>query len=128
MVRARSAREPVESGHVPFFSTLDAERYPSWPRSATGGRSRPRATPSPTGCARSSTASSPRPSPVTRHVAFGHGVHHCLGAALARAELRIALPALVNRFPTLALADPDAPVDFRSFAIVYAVRSLPVVW
>jgi cytochrome P450 len=65
---------------------------------------------------------------VTRHVAFGHGVHHCLGAALARAELRIALPALLRRFPTLALADPDAPVDFRSFAIVYAVRSLPVTW
>jgi cytochrome P450 len=65
---------------------------------------------------------------ITRHVAFGHGVHHCLGAALARAELRIALPALLRRFPTLAMADPDAPVDFRSFAIVYAVRSLPVTW
>ena len=65
---------------------------------------------------------------VTRHVAFGHGVHHCLGAALARAELRVALPALVRRFPTLALADPGAPVDFRSFAVVYAVRSLPVTW
>jgi cytochrome P450 len=65
---------------------------------------------------------------ITRHVAFGHGVHHCLGAALARAELRIALPALLRRFPTLALAEPDAPVGFRSFAIVYAVRSLPVTW
>jgi cytochrome P450 len=66
--------------------------------------------------------------PVTRHVAFGHGVHHCLGAALARAELRVALPALLRRFPGLALAEPDAPVDFRSFAVVYAVRSLPVTW
>jgi cytochrome P450 len=65
---------------------------------------------------------------ITRHVAFGHGVHHCLGAALARAELRIALPALLRRFPTLALADPSADVDFRSFAIVYAVRSLPILW
>ncbi|HZG90072.1 MAG TPA: cytochrome P450 [Pseudonocardia sp.] len=65
---------------------------------------------------------------VTRHVAFGHGVHHCLGAALARAELRVALPALLRRFPGLALADPAAPVDFRSFAVVHAVRSLPVTW
>ncbi len=65
---------------------------------------------------------------VTRHVAFGHGVHHCLGAALARAELRVALPALLRRFPGLAPADPDAPADFRSFAVVYALRSLPVTW
>jgi cytochrome P450 len=33
------------------------------------------------------------------HLAFGHGVHHCLGAPLARAEMRIAYPALLRRFP-----------------------------
>lgn len=65
---------------------------------------------------------------VTRHVAFGHGVHHCIGAPLARAELRIALPALLRRFPGLALADPAAEADFRSFSVVYGVRTLPVVW
>jgi cytochrome P450 len=65
---------------------------------------------------------------VTRHVAFGHGVHHCLGAPLARAELRIALPALLQRFPALALADPTAEVEFRSYNVVYGVRSLPVTW
>ena len=39
------------------------------------------------------------------HLAFGHGVHHCLGAPLARMEMRIAFPALLRRFPTLALAE-----------------------
>jgi cytochrome P450 len=65
---------------------------------------------------------------ITRHVAFGHGVHHCIGAPLARTELRIALPALLRRFPSLALADPDAEIDFRSYNVVYGVRSLPVTW
>lgn len=41
-----------------------------------------------------------------QHLAFGHGVHHCLGAPLARLEAEIALPALFNRFPELALAIP----------------------
>jgi cytochrome P450 len=35
------------------------------------------------------------------HLAFGHGVHHCLGAPLARMEMRIAFPALLRRFPRL---------------------------
>ncbi|MFE4829856.1 cytochrome P450 [Streptomyces sp. NPDC056672] len=46
-----------------------------------------------------------------RHLAFGHGVHHCLGAPLARAEAVTALPALFTRFPRLALTGalrPDA--------------------
>jgi len=64
----------------------------------------------------------------TGHVAFGHGAHHCLGAPLARMELRIALPALLRRFPGLALANPDGPVDFRAFSLVYGARSLPVTW
>lgn len=41
---------------------------------------------------------------TTQHLAFGHGVHHCLGAPLARLEAEIALPALVDRFPHLTLA------------------------
>ena len=41
------------------------------------------------------------------HVAFGHGVHHCLGAPLARMEMRIAFPALLRRFPGLALDVPS---------------------
>ena len=62
------------------------------------------------------------------HLAFGHGVHHCLGAPLARTELRIAFPALLRRFPNLRLADPDAPLRMRSSSIVYGVASLPVAW
>jgi cytochrome P450 len=59
------------------------------------------------------------------HLAFGHGVHHCLGAPLGRLEARIALPALFDRFPGLQLAVPQEglrPVD--SF-ISNGHRSLP---
>lgn len=65
---------------------------------------------------------------ATAHVAFGHGVHHCVGAPLARMELRIAFPALLNRFPDLALADPDARPDYRASSVVYGVHSLWVTW
>jgi cytochrome P450 len=62
------------------------------------------------------------------HVAFGHGVHHCLGAPLARAEMRIAFPALLQRFPNLALAEPAERVEFRTFSVVYGLKSLNVTW
>ena len=62
------------------------------------------------------------------HVAFGHGVHHCLGAPLARMEMRIAFPALLCRFPGLALAVPFDDVGFRAFHFIYGLRSLPVTW
>ncbi|MEU4832612.1 cytochrome P450 [Streptosporangium sp. NPDC023615] len=62
------------------------------------------------------------------HVAFGHGVHHCLGAPLARMEMRIAFPALLRRFPGLALAVPYEEIEFRAFNVVYGVRALPVTW
>ena len=47
-----------------------------------------------------------RPQPI-RHMAFGHGPHICPGAALSRLEARIALPAVFDRFPDMALAVPD---------------------
>ncbi|MGH3489495.1 MAG: cytochrome P450 [Actinopolymorphaceae bacterium] len=62
------------------------------------------------------------------HLAFGHGIHHCLGAPLARMELRIAFPALFRRFPALALAIPVDEVRFRLFSSVYGVHALPVTW
>ncbi|HEY4456426.1 MAG TPA: cytochrome P450 [Pseudonocardiaceae bacterium] len=65
---------------------------------------------------------------VATHVAFGHGIHHCLGAPLARVEMRIAYPALLRRFPTLRLAVPVEDVPFRVFSAVYGLEALPVTW
>ncbi|MFD8022606.1 cytochrome P450 [Streptomyces lavendulae] len=66
--------------------------------------------------------------PARGHLAFGHGVHHCLGAPLARVEGRIALETLLRRMPDLALAcDPDRP-ERRSSAMLRGVAALPVRW
>ncbi len=62
----------------------------------------------------------------TRHLAFGHGMHRCVGAELARMELRIALRALAARFPDLAVAAPREALDFRKLSAVYGVERLPV--
>ena len=62
------------------------------------------------------------------HLAFGHGVHHCLGAPLARMEMRIAFPALLRRFPGLAPAVPFEEVAFRAFHFIYGLQALPVRW
>jgi cytochrome P450 len=60
----------------------------------------------------------------TSHLAFGHGFHRCVGAELARMELRAAFPALARRFPDLALATDR--LDYREMSIVYGLESLPV--
>ncbi|MER6528567.1 cytochrome P450 [Streptomyces sp. NPDC001508] len=62
------------------------------------------------------------------HVAFGHGIHHCLGAPLARLELRIAFRALLDRFPRLRLDTPAEDVPFRVRSTAYGVLRLPVTW
>ncbi|MFD7591301.1 cytochrome P450 [Kitasatospora sp. NPDC059811] len=63
------------------------------------------------------------------HLAFGHGVHQCLGQQLARVELSVAITALVKRFPTLRLAVPAEEVGLRpETADIYGVKSLPVTW
>jgi cytochrome P450 len=59
------------------------------------------------------------------HLAFGHGFHRCVGAALARLELGIAYPALARRFPDLSL-EAGQGVDYRPMSIVYGVVRLPV--
>ncbi|MEU5432199.1 cytochrome P450 [Streptomyces sp. NPDC020719] len=61
------------------------------------------------------------------HLAFGHGIHRCIGAELARMELRIAYPALVRRFPAMRLAVEPHEIPFRKLSIVYGVESLPVL-
>ncbi len=59
-----------------------------------------------------------------RHVAFGHGVHTCLGASLARLEAKTALTALLDRFETIDPATEDLPAT--GSMLVYGPRSLPV--
>lgn len=59
-------------------------------------------------------------------LAFGHGLHRCVGAELARMELRTALVALARRFPDLSLACDPADLRFTELAIVHGVESLPV--
>src|SRR5918992_876191 len=63
-----------------------------------------------------------------RHLAFGHGVHQCLGQQLARIEMRIAYRTLFDRFPTLRLAVPADEVPLRDDAVLYGVWRLPVTW
>ncbi|MGH8875929.1 MAG: cytochrome P450 [Stackebrandtia sp.] len=60
------------------------------------------------------------------HVAFGYGLHRCVGAELGRIELQIAYPALLRRFPNLRLAVPFEELKFRELSIVYGVEKLPV--
>jgi len=62
----------------------------------------------------------------TQHLAFGWGAHRCIGAELARIELRAAYPALVRRFPDLRLDVAPEQLSYRKTSIVYGVDTLPV--
>ncbi|MBT2211260.1 cytochrome P450 [Actinomadura sp. NEAU-AAG7] len=62
------------------------------------------------------------------HLAFGHGAHHCLGAALARAELRAAFATLLRRFPRLDLAVPPESLRWRGGHVTLRLEELPVTW
>jgi cytochrome P450 len=62
----------------------------------------------------------------SNHLAFGHGLHRCVGAELGRMELRAAFPALARRFPDLQLAVEPADLEYHAKSIVYGVDSLPV--
>jgi len=64
--------------------------------------------------------------PDKEHLSFGHGVHYCLGAPLARMETRIALPALFERFPDMTLAVPAERLEPSPGFVFYAHRALPV--
>jgi cytochrome P450 len=66
--------------------------------------------------------------PTTSHLAFGYGIHRCVGAELARIELRIAFPALARRFPTMRPAVPMEELKFRNSSIVYSAETMPVTW
>jgi cytochrome P450 len=60
------------------------------------------------------------------HVAFGYGIHYCLGAPLARMEAEVALGALLARFPRMALAVPPEELRWRPVSLMNGLESLPV--
>ncbi|MCX4970525.1 cytochrome P450 [Streptomyces sp. NBC_00654] len=63
-----------------------------------------------------------------KHLGFGHGVHHCIGADLARLELEIVWSKLFHRIPTLRLAKPFDRVPRKEGAVIYSLWELPVAW
>ncbi|MFE7959369.1 cytochrome P450 [Streptomyces sp. NPDC057413] len=62
-----------------------------------------------------------------RHIAFGHGIHRCLGAPLARVELHVAFDALLRRFPGLRLAVAEEELTWGT-GMIRGVTELPVAW
>ena len=62
------------------------------------------------------------------HLAFGAGVHHCLGAQLARVELQEAFRGLIGRLPGLRLAVPAGDLEFKPGMAIHSLRELPVRW
>jgi cytochrome P450 len=63
-----------------------------------------------------------------RHLAFGQGIHYCLGAPLARLEGRIAMQALMAQMPDLHLAVPASALRWRTHPIMRGLQRLPVAW
>jgi cytochrome P450 len=66
--------------------------------------------------------------PQVTHIGFGAGVHHCLGAQLARMELQEALRGLLTRLPGLEVAVPVAELVFKDDMFLRSLRALPVRW
>jgi cytochrome P450 len=100
---------PIRAGEVVLASLSAADRDPAW-----AGEDPDRF--------------DPFRVPPTGHLAFGHGVHRCIGAELARMELRTVLPALLRRFPGLALAVPEERLRFRRLSFVYGIEELCLTW
>jgi cytochrome P450 len=63
-----------------------------------------------------------------RHVAFGYGVHQCIGQNLARLELEIVFKSLFERIPELRLAEPMNELPMKDEAKIYGVVKMPVTW
>jgi cytochrome P450 monooxygenase len=62
------------------------------------------------------------------HVAFGYGVHQCLGQNLVRAEMEIAYQTLFKRIPTLEIAEPIEDLPFKYDGVLFGLHALPVKW
>jgi cytochrome P450 len=63
-----------------------------------------------------------------QHVAFGFGIHQCLGQSLARIELQVVFSTVFKKIPTLALAVPFDTLRFKIDSFTYGVRSMPITW
>ncbi|WP_410660683.1 cytochrome P450 family protein [Amycolatopsis sp. lyj-112] len=64
--------------------------------------------------------------PASGHLAFGHGIHYCVGAPLARLEAEIALRGLLDRFPRLSLGAEPETLRWRESTLVHGLETLPV--
>ncbi|MGN9911196.1 cytochrome P450 [Phytohabitans sp. LJ34] len=62
------------------------------------------------------------------HMGFGHGVHHCIGAQLARMELQVAVATLIDRLPGLRFAGPEEDLEWKSGLLVRGLKRMPVAW
>lgn len=65
---------------------------------------------------------------LERHVAFGHGLHKCIGLTLARIELTTVFTGLFRRLPALRLDSSLDDLNFRHEMVLFGVRALPVTW
>jgi cytochrome P450 len=65
---------------------------------------------------------------VRDHLAFGHGEHYCIGAALARAEAKAALAGLLSRITNIELADPDQTFEYEDTFVLRGLKALPVTF
>ncbi len=65
---------------------------------------------------------------ASHHVAFGHGIHRCLGQQLARIELHVVFEKIFKRFPNLKVAEPVETLPFKYDSQIYGLYRLPVSW
>lgn len=70
----------------------------------------------------------PQRADARRHMAFGHGIHQCLGMWLAKIELEEMLHAVLRRLPDARLAVPFEELEFRHEVSSYGIATLPVTW
>ena len=65
---------------------------------------------------------------ASHHLAFGFGIHQCLGQMLARVELQVVLPLLLQRLPNLRVVAQEGEIRFKDDMQIYGVHNLPVAW
>lgn len=64
----------------------------------------------------------------TQHLTFGHGIHYCLGAQLARLELHVAFATLFGRLPRLRLENRESTIEWKEGLVTRGPVALPVTW